>query len=243
MNKHHKQESLHRYFSWALSISLHGLLLLGAYYWHFHPMAALQASGGYGIQLQAAGTRQDLGERVPEVLPSHPAPVTEQPVEQPRVTNAHKKAKITPPDQASKDVALPANSKDQEIPTQETKTAQEGIVSQQGSQPGIDQRGLYGSGTNSSKQAGAGLELEGWIWDSVPQAQDTTSETGKLIFEVTIDDLGEIIAVKTLEKTVSPLVEQIYKDAVAKLTFSKTTEKRNYQPTSVGKVTFIIQAK
>ena len=55
--------------------------------------------------------------------------------------------------------------------------------------------------------------------------------------------MGEIVAIKTLEKTVSPLVEQFYKDEIAKLTFSKTNKNAPYQPTYTGKVTFILQYK
>ena len=105
----------------------------------------------------------------------------------------------------------------------------------------IDERGLYK--VHQGKQTGASLELAGWVWDVAPQPRDDTDEFGKIIFQITIDEFGEVIAIKTLEKTISPLVERMYKDALTTLTFSKTADHLVYSPTSTGKVTFILQAK
>ena len=55
--------------------------------------------------------------------------------------------------------------------------------------------------------------------------------------------MGEVVAIKTLEKTVSPLVAEVYREALAQLTFSKTSSSRVYAPISTGKVTFVIQLK
>jgi hypothetical protein len=87
------------------------------------------------------------------------------------------------------------------------------------------------------------LELAGWMWDTAPQPQDNTEESGKIVFQITIDEFGEVIAIRTLEKTISPLVEKIYKEALTSLTFSKTSDNLVYTPTSTGKVTFILQVK
>jgi periplasmic protein TonB len=105
----------------------------------------------------------------------------------------------------------------------------------------IDERSLYRA--HQGKQTGALLELAGWMWDAAPQPHDNTDAIGKIVFQITIDALGEVIAVKTLEKTVSPLVENIYKEALTKLNFSKTTDHIVYAPTFTGKVTFMLQVK
>lgn len=104
----------------------------------------------------------------------------------------------------------------------------------------LDQRALYG---NEEPASGASLVLPGWIWDHLPSLKDQTDEVGTLIFEITINDMGEMIAIKTLEKNVSPVVEQFYKDEIAKLTFSKTNAHSTYQPTYTGKITFHLQYK
>ena len=105
----------------------------------------------------------------------------------------------------------------------------------------IDERALYNA--HERKPWNASLELADWEWDFAPQPQDTTDENGKIVFEIKIDDLGEVIVVKTLEKTVSPFVEKIYQEAVEKLTFSKTSKDAAYAPTSVGKITFLIRSR
>jgi outer membrane biosynthesis protein TonB len=104
----------------------------------------------------------------------------------------------------------------------------------------IDSRALYGS------QGGGGgplLELSGWLWDFEPNPRDTSNENGKIVFEIKIDDRGEIISVRTLEKTVSPEIERIYKQEVESLTFSPISSNTRPAPVSTGKITFIIRSK
>lgn len=106
----------------------------------------------------------------------------------------------------------------------------------------IDARGLYTK--HPQKQIrGATLELIGWKWDSVPHPKDNTEECGRLVFEIKVDENGEVIAIRTLEKTVSPLVEKIYADALQELTFSKTSSIQPYAPVSTGKVIFVLVPK
>lgn len=108
--------------------------------------------------------------------------------------------------------------------------------------PKIDQRAVYNNTTMGSKKTGAILELSGWKWDMVPNPQDTTEEFGKIVFEIKVDENGEIISLRSIEKTVSPLVEKIYLDALRDLTFSKTSTKP-CMPISTGKITFILVPK
>ena len=103
----------------------------------------------------------------------------------------------------------------------------------------IDERALYGKPGGGG---GSSLELAGWIWDFKPEPNDTSNEIGRIVFEIKIDDQGEIISIKTLEKTVSPSVEKIYKAEVEKLTFSKT-DNLPPAPISTGKITFIIKSR
>ena len=107
----------------------------------------------------------------------------------------------------------------------------------------IDKRGLYSLSKESSKHTGATLELDGWKWDKIPSLQDTTEECGKIVFAIKVDENGEIISIRTIEKTVSPLVEKIYSDALRELTFSKISENQSYVKISTGKVSFILVPK
>ena len=82
--------------------------------------------------------------------------------------------------------------------------------------------------------------MQGWIWDFEPNPQDKSSESGKIVFEITVDYYGEIVGLKTIETTLSPKVENIYKEEVLKLTFSPTNT-NNPADISKGKITFIIK--
>ncbi len=104
----------------------------------------------------------------------------------------------------------------------------------------LDARALYG------KQGGGGgsaLEMTGWVWDFKPKPNDTSNENGRIVFEIKIDDQGEILSVRTLERSVSPAVEKIYRAEVEKLTFSRTSDNSIVAPISTGKITFVIKSK
>lgn len=87
------------------------------------------------------------------------------------------------------------------------------------------------------------LEIVGWDIDSFPKIDDDSPEVGKIVFEITIDDEGYVIGVKTLEKTVTNVVEEIYKKGVFAFTFSKNSDSRKNQPITKGKITFNIKYK
>jgi outer membrane biosynthesis protein TonB len=105
----------------------------------------------------------------------------------------------------------------------------------------IDARSLYGA--QGQGGGGTSLNMAGWQWDRLPRPQDTSSESGIIVFEIRIDANGDIMGIRTLEKTVSAAVEKIYRDEVAKLTFSKTSENTRPAAISTGTITFRIQAK
>ena len=217
-------------FALCLSICLHGLLLLST---HALPIGSTPAvtATGYTIALSTQSKSAFLrkASRAAEAPPSHPSREATA-ANEPPITNPQKTASY--PEQLG-----PRQEGTVQPRTGETASATEGEV------PAtvIDERGLYTPCPD--QETGAVLELPGWIWDQAPEPADHTQETGQLIFEISVDDLGEIIAVKTLEKTVGPLAEQIYREALARLTFSKTAENSSAAAVSKGKVTFLIRAK
>ncbi len=105
----------------------------------------------------------------------------------------------------------------------------------------VDSRALYGKSGGGG--GGPSLELAGWKWDYEPNPNDKSKENGRVVFEIKVDDNGEVIGVKTLEKTVSPTVEQLYRREVEKLTFSPLSGNTIPAPISIGKITFIIKSK
>ena len=114
-------------------------------------------------------------------------------------------------------------------------------VGDQGSKDGdVDARALYG------KQGGGGggsmLEMAGWKWDSEPDPKETTDQSGKIVFEVLIDDIGNVTSVKAISYTVSASLVRVYQAEVERLTFTKTSTGLA-PPSSKGKITFVIKAK
>ena len=89
---------------------------------------------------------------------------------------------------------------------------------------------------------GASLDMAGWAWDSKPQPQDDSSESGKIVYTVRIDDSGYVIGLDLKSSTVSPVVERFYRQSVEKITFSQTTNVPA-PPSSTGTITFIIKAR
>lgn len=103
----------------------------------------------------------------------------------------------------------------------------------------VDSRALYG---NSGGGGGSSLNISGWMWDSMPNPKDISSESGKLVFQIVIDNKGNTIRVKTLESSVSPTLEKAYRDEVMKLKFSKTAG-TSVANNTTGIITFIIEAR
>jgi periplasmic protein TonB len=103
----------------------------------------------------------------------------------------------------------------------------------------VDARSLYGK---SGGGGGGALEMAGWMWDAPPDPKETTSESGKIVFEVLIDERGDVTSAKTISYTVSASLVRIYQAEVEQLTFSKTSS-GPAPPSSKGKITFIIKAK
>jgi periplasmic protein TonB len=122
-----------------------------------------------------------------------------------------------------------------------------GKVGDQGDPRGtVDAQALYGNpgkgGPGPGGEGGSRLDLVGWMWDTKPVVTDESDETGKIVFEIKIDSDGNLVTVRTLEKTVSPSVVQYYEREIRKLTFTKTSAGAA-APFSVGKITIIIKSK
>ncbi len=244
-HEHHKDNS-HK-LALALSLCLHALLLWGAYCLPIRPWT--NSSSEYSVALYPTWIRP---QKASGNLPDNPLVAPQLASEQAH-DKSEKFVKIveviedqeTPPE----DIA-PAS---QEMSRQDALVAQVEHLSQNPPEVDIpaspqdeatmtiDQRSLYKA--HQDEQVGPLLELAGWLWDMVPQPEDPTEESGKIVFQIKIDDSGEVIAVETIEKTISPLVEGIYQESLMGLTFSKTTDNLVYAPTSTGKVTFVLEVK
>jgi hypothetical protein len=118
-------------------------------------------------------------------------------------------------------------------------------VGDKGSPDGkINNSAIYkGPSGNGGTGAGASLNLAGWTWKSKPVVNDNSSETGRIVFQITIDDEGKIISIITKESTVSPSVLDLYKRAVARLDFDTVSNSGNRAERSTGTIVFNIKSK
>ncbi len=109
-------------------------------------------------------------------------------------------------------------------------------------EPVIDERALYNSATGTGENRGATLQLTGWRLEEVPDPNDKSQESGKIVFEIKVDEEGYIVSIKTLTSTVTPSVELLYRRAVEQLVLEKTGE---YEPApfSTGTITFILRSR
>lgn len=106
--------------------------------------------------------------------------------------------------------------------------------------PVIDERALYGQSQKSENEGGIQLQLAGFQLYQKPEINDTSSESGKISYKITVDEEGYIIGTELVESTVKPATELIYRRAVQKLVLEKTTV--NAPPKSSGTITFIIKS-
>ncbi|MDW8286587.1 MAG: hypothetical protein RMJ89_00795 [Flammeovirgaceae bacterium] len=87
-----------------------------------------------------------------------------------------------------------------------------------------------------------GLDIQGWSWSRLPQPKDTSNESGKLVFEIKIDRYGEVIAIRTLYRSVSRTVADIYQNALKEASF-EPHEGVDPAETTTGKVIFNIKVR
>ena len=98
--------------------------------------------------------------------------------------------------------------------------------------------GLY-KGKAGGGGGGTGLDIDGWIWDEIPNIKAPGSESsGRVVFQIKVNSDGEIIDIKTLERSLSLEMENICRREIEKLTFSKTGT--NVPAVSTGKITFVV---
>ncbi|MFT4736485.1 MAG: protein TonB [Cyclobacteriaceae bacterium] len=107
------------------------------------------------------------------------------------------------------------------------------------SEQSIDSRALYISNTEATNEVE--LTMAGFQLYQISKPEDKSDETGKIVFEIIVDEDGYVIGVKQLESTIlSPTVVQAYREAIEQMQLEKTTS--NSPPKSTGTITFIIQS-
>ncbi len=90
---------------------------------------------------------------------------------------------------------------------------------------------------------GTSLELTGWDWEAAPKIKDNSTESGKIVFQILVDDKGQVISITVLESTISSSVEKLYEKEVLKTRFYPSKDNTTPTPVSKGKISFLIRIK
>jgi periplasmic protein TonB len=106
-------------------------------------------------------------------------------------------------------------------------------------QGSLDSKALYGKPGGGG--GGSSLDISGWMWDEIPKPEVPNNESGRIVFEIKVNADGEIVSIKTLERSVSPEAERSCRAEIQRLTFSKTGT--NVPQLSTGRITFVIRSK
>ncbi|HEX5167734.1 MAG TPA: hypothetical protein VFW11_01070, partial [Cyclobacteriaceae bacterium] len=173
-------------------------------------------------------------------------PVEKKPVEKPVEKKPEPKVEEKPKVDAN--ATYNPNKSKSTSETSNTKTGQPGSqgddqnkTGDKGSPEGkLDAKALYGKAGGGGN--GSSLDLAGWEWDTRPAPKVPDNEQGGIVeFEIKVDGNGDIIGIRTLQRGVSLETEQACRQAIQKLTFTKTGE--NVPEISTGKITFIVRSK
>ena len=256
MEQREKEEEKNRRVGWLVSVGIQ-LFLLVLFYFLIAWKAPFPPIPEYGIEL---GFEQSA-EAVPTVQTNNQVEEPAESMEEATSTGAKEIVEDTPyekelveeseaPVEVVQEVSR-ENETVEEITTDiettaigesKEETGESEIVKEEESGI-IDERAIYGSQvSDSSNEERASLALSGWIWDFKPKPDDDSDETGKIVYKIVVDQDGYLVKIETLTTTVSPSIERKYREAVQKLTFSKTSEYKP-APLSMGTLTFIIKTR
>lgn len=170
--------------------------------------------------------------------------VVEKPVEKPVETKKEPEKKADP------NATYKSNSQTSES-TNKTTDGKAGQAGNHGDDPGtvgdkgnpegsLDAKSLYGNPGGGGGN-GKSLEIAGWDWDKVPNPVVPNNESGRIVFEITVNSEGELERVTVSENSLGPEATKACRDAVQRLTFTRTGT--NVPALSKGKITFVVRAK
>lgn len=131
-----------------------------------------------------------------------------------------------------------------------TGTADENKQNSNGNTTGTGDMGKQNGSLNSDAllggggQGGSSLDMPGWNWEAPPSVNDQSSVTGKLVFEVKIDDEGEVISASRIYSDIADRnVINSYKNAVMDLIFEQENSAVDPPRITTGRITFVITAR
>jgi periplasmic protein TonB len=176
-------------------------------------------------------------EKKPEVIPDKPVekPAEKKPEEKPKVD-----AKAVYQNKSGSTTATAGNGDGK----QGTPGNQGDDVGKEGNKgvPGGTEGAAVYKGKPGGGDGGTGLDLYGWEWDNIPKPNIPDNETGRIVFEIEVDENGELIRYRKESGTVSAAAERACVAAIQKLTFTKKSGAK-VPEMSKGRITFVIRAQ
>jgi periplasmic protein TonB len=176
-------------------------------------------------------------EKKPVVIPDKPVekPVEKKPAEKPKVDSRavyQGKTTTTP---------APAGDAEGKNGTPGNQGDDVGKEGNKGVPGGTEGAAVY-KGRPGGGDGGTGLDLYGWEWDNTPKPNTPDNETGRIVFEVEVDENGELIRYRKESGSVSAAAERACIEAIQKLTFTKKSGAK-VPDISKGRIIFVLRAQ
>lgn len=108
-----------------------------------------------------------------------------------------------------------------------------------GTLDGKSMMGKPGNGGGSGASIGG---LSGWNKRKLSLPNDGSSETGKIVFKVTVDDSGDVVGISVVSSTVSPSVQNFYKNYIQQKLSSVLSPEGTPPDRATGTITINIQS-
>ncbi|MEH0154155.1 hypothetical protein V6R21_08400 [Limibacter armeniacum] len=180
------------------------------------------------VQMDDAKPAKDKQADTPEKVP-------EDPVKKDNSSTVDESALLPKPKESG------SNGTADENKANNNGSAKEGVGDAGSKEGNINAEAILDKGGKGS--GGAALDMPGWKWVDAPVVNDESTETGKVVIEVQIDEVGEVVGVKTVFRSVSRAVATYYEEAVKELIFMPTELDTEVAGYTVGRITFIITAR
>jgi periplasmic protein TonB len=170
-------------------------------------------------------------------------PTTEKPVEKPVEKKVEEKPKVADANAVYKPKTTTTTSGTGDG-TKGTPGNQGDDLNKEGNKGVPD--GTVGAAVYKGKPGGgdgAALDIYGWNWDRLPNVVGPeTEQPGRIVYEIEIDENGDLIRYRKESGTVSAAFERECVAALQKLTFTKQPNAK-VPPISKGRITFVVRSK
>jgi protein TonB len=184
-------------------------------------------------------TEAEQVESQPEVVPStQESPVTEPTEEKPKETEQPKPEEEKEEPKAAQPTETTGNQP-QSQGDDKSKTGDKGDP--KGTpDPNAEYTGKPGGGAGGD---GMSLSMSGWAWADEPKIPELPdNQDGRIEFEIECDKDGEIVAIRTLHRGLSPQSEQILRALIQRNSLERTGGGQTPER-SKGRVVFVLKTK